>query len=325
MRRQAPESRRSPRAAASLSARSLSQLLALALLVSTVIGCRSAQPADARLVRAEAYTRAEAWADAASLWSEIYRASGGEDRHAGLESARAYLASGRVSVAVVRLGELQRRWPQDPEVLERLGAAHEAAGDDAAARSAYAAALEREPTRPVSLARVGVLGAAAGLPAAARESLRRLRASGAISAADADSLFDLGLVAARDGRLDEAFEALSLALETDSPEASRRLSAAKALAPDPRVIPWLADLVREDPLHTAALTLLGRTQVRLGLVEQGLGSLEQAVSSDPSDADAVKAYAAALEEAGQSARASEVRALLGDGDAESGDAEVNSP
>lgn len=299
--------------------------LCLTLLAAWPASCRTAPLADTRIVRAEAYTRAQAWVDAASVWTEIYRASGGENRRAGIESAHAYLVSGNAVVAVTRLSELKRRWPADAEVLERLGAAQEAVGDASAALGSYAAALELEPTRPVSLARVGVLGAAAGLPTAAQESLRRLRASGALDDAGTDSLFELGMAAAREGRLDEAHDALSSALEGGRLGTAHRLSAAEALAPDPRVIPWLTEIVRKDPLHTAALTLLGTSQLRMGLAERGLRSLEQAVSSDPSDVDAVQAYADALEAAGQPARAAEVRALLPESDSPGDPDKVNSP
>lgn len=288
--------------------------LCLTLLVPWPSSCRTVSSPDVRIVRAEAYTRAEAWVNAASIWTEIYRASSGEDRRAGLESAHAFLASGKPAVAVARLSELRQRWPADAEVHERLGEAQEAVGEPSAALISYAAALELDPSRPVSLARVGILGAAAGLPTAAQESLWRLRASGALDDAGSDSLFELGMAAAREGRLEEAYGALSSALETGGLGMDRRLSAATALAPDPRVVPWLTEVIRQDPLHTVALTLLGTTQLRMGFVERGLQSLEQAVSSDPSDVRAVRAYAEALEGAGQPARADEVRALLPEGE-----------
>ena len=69
-------------------------------------------------------------------------------------------------------------------------------------------------------------------------------------------------------------------------------------------------VVRADPLHTRALTLLGNAQLSAGFQGAALASLEQAASSDPGDEDAMRAFAAALSGTGQADRASEILELL---------------
>ncbi|QDV09820.1 hypothetical protein Poly30_53800 [Planctomycetes bacterium Poly30] len=294
-------------------------LLAWALL-PLAVGCRSAPRADPRLLRAEASTRAEAWNDAVSLWSDIYRDSRGTDRRAGIESVRALSAAGRPGVARSRLLQMESRWPEDAEILELLGRAHEQIGDEAAALDAYSRALRIEPDRPSSLARHGLLAAElvgadpmseSGTNSFGPEgSLARLRAAGTLRDVDARSLFELGLHGAAAARFDEAFEALAIAIGTGELSAAERLEAAAALAPDPRTIPWLTAVVREDPLHTRALTLLGKAQLSAGFQARAVDTLEQAAQSDPGDEAALRAFAEALTATGQAGRAREILDLL---------------
>ncbi|QDV07998.1 hypothetical protein Poly30_35340 [Planctomycetes bacterium Poly30] len=241
-------------------------------------GCQSVQRDDPRILRAEASTRAEAWVDAASLWGDIYRDSSGEDRRAGLESVRALAASGRPGVARSRLLEMEGHWPEDAEILELLGEAHEQVGDEEAARDAYLHALRIEPGRPYALARSGLL--AGDLAGASDEafgpagSLAMLRAAGTLASVDAESLYRLGLRGAAAGRFDEAFDAFRTAIASGELSTHERIEAAAALAPDPRTIPWLTAVVREDPLHTRALTLLGKAQLSAGYQARAVETLE---------------------------------------------------
>jgi tetratricopeptide (TPR) repeat protein len=280
--------------------------------------CRAVERADSRIVRADALTRAEAWPDAASLWGEIYRDSGGEDRRAGLEAVRALGSGGWSGVARSRLMEMERHWPEDAEIQELLGRAHEGHQDQEAARQAYMRALQLEPGRPYSLARVGVLSADLEVPAAPGEvavpgSLARLRAAGVLDQVDAASLRELGLRAASQQRFDEAFDALQAALSSGELSTAQKVEAAAALAPDPRTIPWLLATVRADPLHTRALTLLGNAQLAAGYLSRAVATLEQAASSDPSDEAALRAFADALSQTGQPGRAREILDLLKEG------------
>ena len=280
-------------------------LLAAALVAASTAGCRTVDEVDRRITRAEALTRASDWNDAASIWSEIYRDSGGTDRRAGIESARGNYEAGRPGVARTRLAELDGRWPGDPEILELLGKAHEAAGDLEAARMAYMSVLQLDPRRPHSLARMGVLSGDLGMPGGIA-SIAQLRAAEAIGAVDTASLFALGLQAAAAGRPDDAFIALDAAVDSGDLSLRQRVKAAAALTPDRRTIPWLQSVVQADPLHTEALTLLGNAQLAAGYGGAAVETLEQAASSDPSDDVAMRAFAAALTQTGQSGRAMEI-------------------
>lgn len=291
-------------------------------------GCRTASPVDQRVIRADTLTRASSWDDAASIWSEIYRDSGGTNRRAGFESARANYEAGRPGVARTRLVQLDGQWPGDAEILELLGKAHESAGDAKAARTAYMSVLQLDPRRPYALARMGVLSGDLGVPAGpggpaatgrAMGSIGQLHAAGAIGAVDSGSLFDLGLQAAENGRRDDAFIALDAAFESGELTQRQKVEAAAAITPDRRTIPWLQSVVRSDPLHTRALTLLGNAQLAAGYGGAAARTLEQAASSDPSDEVAMRAFAAALTYSGQSGRALEVLERL-DGPSEAGEA-----
>ena len=283
--------------------------LAVLTAALAVGGCRSAARVDQRLTRADALTRAESWDDAASIWSDIYRDSGGTDRRAGIESARANYEAGRSGVARTRLMELDRLFPGDAQILELLGKAHERGGDKEAARTAYMGALQLDPKRPHALARIGVLSGDLGMPpwpageARGKGSIAQLQAAGAIGAVDTASLFDLGLQAAATGRPDDAFVALDAAVDSGELSLRQKVEAAASITPDRRTIPWLQSVVRSDPLHTQALTLLGKAQLAAGYGGAAVETLEQAASSDPSDEAAMRAFAAALTQTGQSGRA----------------------
>lgn len=284
------------------------------LFLGVLTGCRTVERDDPRILRAEASTRAESWEDAASLWSQIYRASSGEDRRAGIESARALAASGRPGVARSRLAEMAARWPDDAEVQELLGHAHERVGDASAALEAYLRALELEPGRPHAVARSSLLAEDLGVPdagpASAGDSLATLRAAGGLAELDVDSLRALGLRSAAAGRFDEAYSALQNAVSSGQLTVAQRIEAAAALAPDPRTIPWLTAIVRDDPLHTRALTLLGSAQLSAGYQARAVATLEQAASSDPGDEAALRAFAEALTQTGQAGRARTILDLV---------------
>jgi tetratricopeptide (TPR) repeat protein len=272
--------------------------LAAALAAAAGVACQTVTRTDQRLTRAETLTRAGQWDEAATLWGNIYRDSLGANRRAGWESARANHEAGRPGVALTRLAELNGLWPGDADILELLGKAHEAAGDPEAAREAYAAVLEVEPGRPHALARIGVLGEAS--------SIAQLRAAGAIRSVDAASLFDLGMQAATAGLMEDAFIAFDAAVESGDISLRQEVEAAAAIAPDRRTIPWMQSVIRADPLHTRALTLLGNAQLAAGLTGAALETLRQAASSDPSDEAAMRAFAAALTQSGQNGRALEI-------------------
>ncbi len=288
-------------------------LLAATLVAALGASCQSAERVDQRLPRAEALSRSGNWDEAASVWSSIYRDSRGSDRRAGLESARAHYQADRPGVARTRLAELDGLWPGNVEILELLGKAHERAGDPDSAREAYMSVLQLAPGRPHSLARLGVLSGDLGIPGRGA-SIAQLRAAGAIQSVDAASLFDLGLQAASTGRVDDAFTAFDAAIDSGSVTLRQKVQAAAAIAPDGRSIPWLQSVVRADPLHTEALTLLGGAQLAAGYGGAALETLQQAASSDPSDEAAMRAFAAALTQAGQAGRAREILDQLGSTD-----------
>ncbi len=285
-------------------------LIPLGLLpIALLGGCRSVQPPDPRIPRAEAASRSEAWVVAASVWGEIYRDSRGQNREAGIESAEALGHVGQPGVARSRLAEMARTWPEDAELQELLGKAHETQGDVAGAIEAYGAAVALDPARVGSVARLAVLGKEVPGPGGA---LGQLRAAGRLRSVDPQSLHELGLRAAGAERFDDAFDALDLAVGSGELSLPQRVGAAAALVPDPRVIPWLTAVVREDPLHTEALTLLGTVQMAAGFQRRALGTLEQAASSDPSHEPTLRALADALIQAGQLGRAEEILTLLGE-------------
>ena len=277
------------------------------------------------MVRAKALTRASSWNDAASIWSDIYRDSGNANKRAGIEAARANLQAGRPGVARSRAAELERRWPDDPEIWELLGMTHERLQDTAAAREAYMQVLHLAPGRPYALARMGVLTgdtvSVAGAPDGTT-SIAQLEALGALRSVDVESLFELGLRAAETGRLDQAVLALDAAIESGDLSLAQRVQAAAALSPDRRTIPWLRSVVLADPLHTRGLTLLGVAQLAAGFKAAAVTTLEEAASSDPSDPDAMRAYADALTQTGQAGRAAEIldRIAPEPGDGFAGDA-----
>ena len=89
--------------------------------------------------------------------------------------------------------------------------------------------------------------------------------------------------------------------------------AVKALF-DEGAISWIKyAVVREDPLHTRALTLLGNAQLAAGFQARAVQTLEQAAQSDPGDEAALRAFAAALTETGQAGRARAILDLLREG------------
>ncbi len=283
-----------------------SAALVLAIGVAAAgVGCQTTERVDRRLPRAEALTRASSWNEAASVWSAIFRDSRGMDRRAGVESARANYEAGRPGVAASRLAELDGRWPGDAEVLELLGKALESAGDPASAREIYTRLLQLDPLQPHALARIGVLSGDLGLPGDVA-SIAQLKAAGSIQSVDVVSLFDLGVQAAAKERIDDAFTAFDAAIDSGRLTVPQTVQAATAIAPDRRTIPWLRTVVRADPLHTRALTLLGEAQLAAGLTSAAVATLGDAASSDPGDEAAMRAFAAALTQSGQTGRAREI-------------------
>jgi tetratricopeptide (TPR) repeat protein len=166
-------------------------------------------------------------------WAEQARRAHPNAAAPRLTLVRALLANRQLDRALVEAAALAQAWPRVAAVHSQLGAVHAVRGDTAAARRAYAAALDLDRTSPEALAGLSMLDIRDGRP---REAQARI-----------------------DARLKDAPDSVPLLL----------LSARTALASgsSARAEAALKRIIEIDPANMQAFEFLGQLYIREGRLD----------------------------------------------------------
>lgn len=237
--------------------------------------------------------------------------------------ARALRAAvgGNIADARGKLNAILAAAPADAVALVYLGWTELAAGDPAAAERAFAKALAAEPTRVAALYGDGVAKELLGDAAGAREMYGRALArspshfGAAVAAARtgkpaneastevadliakrtavaaprelSDAWATVGILAAKQGRRDEAEDRLKRALGLDADNAEARVALSRVQCDRGHcadVIAPLAKLVAAQPKNLPARLALLRAQLETGARDDAAGTLAAAVAQAPKNA-----------------------------------------
>jgi tetratricopeptide (TPR) repeat protein len=297
-------------------------LLALAAL-ALLGACRSTPDSRAAVEAAEAATRTEDWPRAAELWTEVHVSSGGTDRRAYLESARALHEAGDPTSACGMLRQGLAVFPDDAELLALHGRVLRQCGFRRAAEDTYARAVEVDPQNADALLALAELRLDLGLEHTAIAPLERLVE---LTGGDAHTLSLLGRVQAVEGDPVAAWRSFERAIELGADDVPTLVQAGH-LSTLPRVRSeepgaleegegWLERAVALDPQATRAHFLLGLTQEELGRLVEALASYRRAVETDPGCVEALTNLAVLYARIGDAGGTSEMvaRALRIEGD-----------
>jgi predicted Zn finger-like uncharacterized protein len=232
------------------------------------------------------------------------------------------LVAGNYADARAKLSAVLQKAPADASALVYLGWTELGAGDAAAAERAFAKALAAEATRAQALYGDGVakerlgdataarelyqrtlarspahFGAAVGLlrtgkpPAEAQAEVAALlqqRSSVVAPKELADAWATVGVLAAREGRRDEAEDRLKRALALDGELATARVALARVrceLGRAAEAIAPLQGLLAAQPQHLEARLLLARAQLETGAISDAATSLGAAATQSPKSPD----------------------------------------
>lgn len=277
------------RAAAAIA---LGWALAGALGVACVVPKGAEQGGD--LAAAEAATRRGEWSRAASLWYEHYLASGGQDRRACYEAARALLQSGDGPSACALAEEGLRAHPGDPDLLELRARIQAENGFRRAAEDSLAQLVRDHPGRASALILLGRIRLELGLEEQAVAPLARATR---LLPGDSQVWRLLGDACRGAGLFARAFAAYRHAIALGDEEPQTRLRAA-ALAIEPevreadpqacaRAFAWLGEVIERNPQASEAHFLAGRLCEEVGREMEAMDHYRRAVEVDLSCLEAL--------------------------------------